>query len=146
MIINGLTGNFATSYEVMRDQFVLDAYDVEMDFEKCDEMTVGFKKGRGYIRCAAVNHFNRLLGLFAEHYNGEDFEIKEKVNFKTLSLMLDISFKGPITVEGIKEYFTYLAAMARADISLTLLLPEKNTDKPLRLNLAAGEHTVIVEE
>ena len=41
---------------------------------------------------------------------------------------------------------TYLAATARADISLTLLLPEKNTDKPLRLNLAAGEHTVIVEE
>ena len=111
MKIYGLFDNFATSFEVMREQLVLDAYDIECDFVKCDEMTVGVKGGRGYIRCAEVNHFNRLLGLFAQYYKGEDFEIKEKVNFKTLALMLDISFRGPIQIEGIKEYFRYLAVM-----------------------------------
>ena len=111
MIINGLTENFSTSFEVMKRQLKLDTHDVELDFIKCDDMAVGFADGKGYIKCAEVNHFNRLLGLFAEHYKGENFEIKEKINFKTLSLMLDISYKGPVSVEGIKEYFTYLALM-----------------------------------
>jgi hypothetical protein len=74
-------------------------------------MTVGVKGGRGYIRCAEVNHFNRLLGLFAQYYKGEDFEIKEKASFKTLSVMISVSFKCPISVEGLKEYFRFLASM-----------------------------------
>ena len=111
MKINGLFDNFKTSFEVMKEQLLLDDFDVEIDFVRCKDMTVGVKDGRGYIRCAEVNHFNRLLGLFAQYYKGEDFEIREKVNFKTLSLMIDISYKGPIGIEVLKEYFRYLAVM-----------------------------------
>ena len=111
MKINGLFQRYQTSFEIMEEQLCLDRYDMELEFTECDDMTVGVKDGKGYLRCAEVNHFNRLLGLFAQYYKGEDFEITEKVNFKTLSLMLDISFRGPIQLEGIKEYFRYLAVM-----------------------------------
>ena len=77
MKINGLFDTFATSYEVMKEQFVLDAFNIEMDFERCDDMTVGVKDGKGYIRCAEVNHFNRLLGLLRENMtlvNGAEYE------------------------------------------------------------------------
>ena len=111
MRIKGLYGNFRTSFEVMREQLLLDEFDIDMTYESGDGLVVGVKDGKGYIVCRDVNHFNRLLGLFAQYYKGEDFEIKEKANFKTLSLMLDISFRGPISLDGIKEYFRYLATM-----------------------------------
>ena len=41
---------------------------------------------------------------------------------------------------------TYLAATARTDIAVKLLLPAKNTNTPLMLDLKAGERTVIIEE
>lgn len=111
MKINGLKGNFKTSYEVMREQLSLDSIDLKVSFEKSPEMTVGVKDGAGYIRCSEVHHFNRLLALLAQYYKGEDFEIKEKPSFKTLSIMIDISFRGPISLDGLKEYFRYLATM-----------------------------------
>ena len=111
MRISGLKENFKTSFEVMRAHLALDAFDIEMEFEEADGLCVGAKDGKGYLRCREVHHMNRLLGLFAQYYKGEDFEIKENAAFKTLSLMIDISYRGPISIAGLKEYFTYLATM-----------------------------------
>ena len=111
MKIKGLKGNFKTSFEIMSEQLGLDEIKLDMTFEQADGLTIGVKDGKGYIRCREVHHMNRLLGLFAQYYKGEDIEIDETAHFKTLSLMLDISFRGPISLDGIKEYFTYLASM-----------------------------------
>ena len=111
MRIFGLEDNFQTSFEVMRAHLSLDRFDIDMTFEKADGLYVGVKGGRGYIRCREVHHMNRLLALFAGYYKGEDFEISEKAAFKTLSVMIDISYRGPISLGGLKEYFTYLGSM-----------------------------------
>ena len=111
MRILGLEDNFQTSFEVMRAHLSLDRFDMDMTFEKADGLYVGVKDGRGYIRCREVHHMNRLLALFAGYYKGEDFEISEKAAFKTLSVMIDISYRGPISLGGLKEYFTYLGSM-----------------------------------
>ena len=118
MKVIGIGGRYQTSFEVMRTQLGLDDFAIEMDFTECSEMTVGVSSGRGYLRCAGVNHFNRLLGLFAQYYKGEDFEIREKVNFRTLSLMLDISARGSLQLEALKEYLRYLAVMGYNQIWL----------------------------
>ena len=111
MIITGLDERFEYSYGILKDQLGLDGIDIEVAFENKGEMTVGVKSGKGYIRCSELHHFNRLLALFAEYYKGEDFEIKEKASFKTLSVMLDVSFGGPISLDGLKEYLRYMAVM-----------------------------------
>ena len=111
MRICGLEGNFKTSFEVMREHLSLDQIDAELTFEKAEGLSVGMKDGKGYIRCREVHHMNRLLGLFAQYYKGEDFEITQKAAFKTLSVMIDISYRGPISLAGLKEYFTYLGSM-----------------------------------
>ena len=111
MKINSLPEKYQSSFEEMRKQLSLDLLDVDIDFELRKEMTVGLEAGKGYIRCAEIHHFNRLLALFAEYYKGDDFEIKETPNFKTLSVMLDVSFGGPISLDGLKEYLRYMAVM-----------------------------------
>lgn len=111
MKINGLKETYKTSFDIMSEMLGLDKLDVELNFEYSKEMTVGVKGGKGYIRCSEVHHMNRLLALFAEYYKGEDFEISETPHFKTLSIMLDVSFGGPISLDGIKEYLRYSAAM-----------------------------------
>ena len=111
MKIKGLPKEFKACYEIISEHLGLDEIKLDVQFEKKEELTVGVKDGVGYIRCAKLNHFNRLLGLLQGYYKGEDFEIVEKENFRTLSLMLDISFRGPITLDGMKEYFSYLATM-----------------------------------
>jgi len=111
MKINGLCEKFQSSLEVMNEQLGLNAFDMDITFEYAKEMTVGAKDGKGYIRCSEVHHFNRLLALFAQYYKGEDFEIKETPHFKTLSVMLDVSFGGPISLDGLKEYLRYMAVM-----------------------------------
>ena len=116
MKIKGLKVNFKTSFEIMSEQLGLDEIKLDMTFEQADGLAIGVKDGKGYIRCREVHHMNRLLGLFAQYYKGEDIEIDETAHFKTLSLMLDISFRGPISLDGIKEYFTYLASMGYTQI------------------------------
>ena len=111
MKINGLTGIFKTSYEIMSDFLNLFELDITVNFEKGEGMTVGVKDGVGYMICNEVHHMNRLFALLKEYYKGEDFEIKEKPSFKTLSAMLDVSFGGPISLDGLKEYLRYMAAM-----------------------------------
>lgn len=111
MKINGLNGTFKTSFNIMNEQLGLDKFDIDLTFENSNEMTVGVKDKKGYIRCSEVHHMNRLLALFAEYYQGEDFEISEKAHFKTLSAMLDVSFGGPISLDGLKEYLRYMAVM-----------------------------------
>ena len=111
MKITGLKDGFAASFEVMSEHLGLSEIDVDMTFEKCDAMTVGVKDGKGFIKCREVHHMNRLLALFKGYYKGEDFEICEKPNFKTLSLMLDISFGGPLSMDALKEYFRQLASL-----------------------------------
>lgn len=111
MKINGLNGTFKTSFNIMNEQLGLDKFDIDFTFENSNEMTVGVKDKKGYIRCSEVHHMNRLLALFAEYYQGEDFEISEKAHFKTLSAMLDVSFGGPISLDGLKEYLRYMAVM-----------------------------------
>ena len=111
MKIKNLPKEYKKSFEIMSEQLGLDELKIELTYEKSDRLITGVKDGKGYIGCSALHHFNRLLGLFAQYYKGEDFEIDETASFKTLALMLDISFRGPITVESIKEYFRYLASM-----------------------------------
>lgn len=111
MKIKGLKGSYKTSFEIISEHLGLDELKLDIDFEPSNEMTVGVKDGKGYLRCNEVHHMNRLLALLAKDYKGEDIEIKETAYFKTLSVMLDISFRGPITLDSIKEYFTYLATM-----------------------------------
>lgn len=111
MNIKGLNNNFEASYLVMSEMLSLKKIDIDVSFELCDGMVCGVKDGKGYIKCKELHHFNRLLALFAEYYHGEDFEISETAHFKTLSAMLDVSFGGPISLDGIKEYLRYMAAM-----------------------------------
>jgi len=111
MRINGLTENFKTSFEVMREQLSLDRFDLEVTLAHADEMAVRIKDGKGVLCCSEVCQMNRLLSLLAQSYRGGDLEITQTPRFKTLSLMLDISYGGPLTVEALKEYFRYLAAM-----------------------------------
>ncbi len=111
MRIEGLQGCFQTSFEVMREHLSLDRLDLELSFERSDEMAVTVKDGRGVLRCAEVCQMNRLLGLLAQSWRGEDLEIRQKAGFKTLSLMLDVSFGAPPTTEALREYFRYLASM-----------------------------------
>ena len=111
MKINGLSGCFQSSYEIMAKELKLDELDITVNFEYAKEMTVGVKNGVGYLACSEVHHMNRLLALLKEYYAGEDMEIKETASFKTLSAMLDVSFGGPISIEGLKEYLRYMAAM-----------------------------------
>ena len=89
----------------------LEKIDIDVNFEICDGMICGAKDGKGYIKCKELHHFNRLITLFAQYYQSEDFEISETAHFKTLSAMLDVSFGGPISLDGIKEYLRYMAAM-----------------------------------
>jgi len=109
--IIGLQENFQKSYEIMAKRLGLDAFALEMTFESADGLTVGVKDGRGYLKCREIHHMNRLLSLFAEYYKGEDFEIRETAHYKTLAAMLDVSFGGPISIDGIKEYLCHMAAM-----------------------------------
>ena len=111
MNIKGLTSRFKTSYDVMAETLGLNEIDIVINFEYSSGMRCGVKDGIGYIKCKEVHHFNRLLALFAEYYNGEDFEISENAHFKTLSAMLDVSFGGPISLDGLKEYLRYMAVM-----------------------------------
>ena len=111
MIINGLHGRFLESYEIIKDQLNLDKIDLTVKFEEAEGMKVGVRGGIGYLVCNEVHHMNRLLALLREYYNGEDMEINEKASFKTLSLMLDLSFGGPISIEGLKEHLRLMAVM-----------------------------------
>ena len=129
MKITNLNDNFKSSFIILNDMLDLEKFDVEMIFSEENEMCIGVKDGKGYIKCKEIHHMNRLLALFAEYYKGEDFEITEKASFKTLSAMLDLSFNGPISVEGIKEYMRYMAAMGYNQLQLYLEdmyeMPEK---------------------
>ena len=129
MKIFNLEKNYQTSFDIISKMFHLDTFDIEINFEKSNSMTVGVKDGKGYIKCSEIHHMNRLLALFAEYYKGEDFEISETPSFKTLSAMLDLSFNGPISIEGIKEYMRYMAAMGYNQLQLYLEdmyeMPEK---------------------
>ncbi|MBR3895334.1 MAG: family 20 glycosylhydrolase [Clostridia bacterium] len=111
MRIEGLQGNFKTSFDVMREQLSLDGIDLELTFEIADEMSVRVKDGKGVLRCAEVSQMNRLLALVAQSAPSKDLEIVQTPRFRTLSLMLDVSFGGPLKLGAIKEYFRYLAAM-----------------------------------
>ena len=111
MKIKGLRGSYKTSFEIMSEHLGLDGIDVTLDFVKSKEMTVEIKGGTGVIKCSEVHHFNRLLALIKGYYKGEDFEICEKPNFKTLSVMLDVSFGGPLNMVALKEYFRQLASL-----------------------------------
>ena len=111
MKIYGLTDGYETSYAVMAEHLGLDSLALEVDFTEADGLTVGVKDGRGYITCREVHHMNRLLALLKEFYRGEDMEITEKASFKTLSVMLDLSFGGPISIEGLKEHLRVMATM-----------------------------------
>ncbi len=111
MKIKGLNERYTTSFEAMREHLGLDSIDIEVTFKESKEMTVGVKDGKGYVKCSEVHHFNRLLALLAGYYKGSDFEISEKASFKTLSVMLDISFGGPLNMDALKEYCRHLASL-----------------------------------
>ena len=91
---------------------------VKVNVTKGDCLSTGFKDGQGYITYIEKHHFFRLLGLFVQNYNGEDFCVNEKVNFDTLSLMLDVSAAVPVKVPALKEYMRYMAIMGYNQLQL----------------------------
>lgn len=84
---------------------------VTVIFEKSPLMTVGYDGEYGYIKCDRVNRFARLLGLFAQGYASEKFEIREQTGFESVGCMLDLSFGSALTVESIYSFFEYAALL-----------------------------------
>lgn len=111
MKITGLPEQFESSLEIMSKKLSLERINISLKFEYANEMSVTVKDGKGVLKCAEVAQMNRLLGLLAEHYCDKDLEICEKPQFKTLSLMLDLSRGCALTIPSLKEYLRHLAAM-----------------------------------
>ncbi|MBQ8879221.1 MAG: family 20 glycosylhydrolase [Clostridia bacterium] len=111
MKIKGLPASFKASYAIMNDHLGLDELDLTLSFVISKEMTVEIRNGVGEIRCSEIHHLNRLLALIKGYYKGEDLTICEKACFKTLSIMLDVSFGGPLNMDALKEYFRQLASL-----------------------------------
>lgn len=109
MKILDLPQEYLRCYEIISAGLSAKLADVTLRFEMSDEMTVGFDGECGYIRCNAKNRFARLLGIFAQKYKGDVFEVREKAAFETLGSMLDVSFGSALTVKSIFEYCEYTA-------------------------------------
>lgn len=142
MIITGLTGNFKTSFDIMSVQLGLDKIELDVVFEENDGLCVGVKDGKGYIKCKEVHHMNRLLALLAQYYKGEDFEITQKAYYKTLSVMLDISAAGAISLDGLKEYMRYCAAMGYNQLQLYAEDMYEMPEKYKHFGYMRGRYTV----
>ncbi len=118
MKILNLPKEYQRAFEILGKRLGADKINVTVNFTEREEMTVGFNGNEGYIKCARKHHFARLLGLFCQHYNGKEFEVKETAHFETLSCMLDMSFGSAPTVKAIGEYCEYLALMGFNQIQL----------------------------
>ena len=87
-------------------------------FEECERASVGFDGEYGFIRCNKIHLFARLLGLCAENFKGERFEICEKVSFETVGCMLDLSFGSAPTLKSLFDFLEYTALLGYNQIWL----------------------------
>lgn len=85
------------------------------------EITIGYKD---------KIHFFRALGLLRENLaDGKDFEISERINFKTAGVMPDLSNYSPLTVAGLSSFMDYMAVMG---LNMALLYIEDVYELPTR--------------
>ena len=92
---------------------------VLLEVKKSDELYARFDGEKGEISYITKASFFRLFALFLKKITNEkSFEIKEKINFDFLSVMLDVSRNGVMRVESIKEFIKYIALMGLNGLSL----------------------------
>ncbi len=77
-----------------------------------DGLEVQLQDGRGSIRFAEQIHFFRALGLFVEAAQGADqFKLREKPQFTTIGVMVDMSRNAVLTVDSIRTLLREMAIM-----------------------------------
>lgn len=118
MRIINLPKDFENAFRILGARLKADRINVTIRFSFSKSMTAGYKDGIGYIMCSEKHHFARLLGIFCQHYNGENFEVNETPHFETLSCMLDMSFGSAPKVKSVQEFCEYLALMGYNQIQL----------------------------
>ncbi|MBR5505087.1 MAG: family 20 glycosylhydrolase [Clostridia bacterium] len=106
-----LPADFAAGVQKLSQRLGTDNFNVTITVGQSNDLETGFKNGEGYINCSKKHHFFRLLALFVQHYNGEEFSINEKSSFETLSCMLDLSAGGLLTVKSICDFLEYMSIM-----------------------------------
>ena len=73
-----LPTEYAEGVKILSKRLGTDKLNVNITFEYSNKPEVGLKAGEGYIKCSLKHHFFRLLALFVQHYDGNEFSISEK--------------------------------------------------------------------
>ena len=112
--------------KVFKEKFLFttgeDGFPVEVT--RIDEKKLGasFIEGKGRIYYNEKVHFFRALTLFLEGISYvKPFEINEEPQFNLIGPMFDVSRNAVLTVDSIREYINYLAAMG---INMMMLYTE----------------------
>lgn len=84
-----------------------------------DELVVGLKQGKAYIRYGLKHQFFRGLGLLLQHIvHSETFELRETQQFDTIGPMFDLSRNAVLTVESFKLMLNKMALMGMNTVML----------------------------
>ena len=89
---------------------------VKEDYE--NGIHVKFDGTNAVIGCSRKPHFARGIFLLAQNYKKGPFEITQKPNFDALSNSLDMARNGVFTVDGIRKWITYSAALGFTGFSM----------------------------
>ena len=85
---------------------------IPLHVQKGDTLCARLDNSTGEISYITRASFFRMLTLFLMNAREQDrFEIREEILLKHTSVMLDVSRNGVLTIESIKEFITYMAAM-----------------------------------
>lgn len=112
--------------EIFKEKFSFttgdDGFPVEVIKTDETKLEASFKAGEGKIVYNEKFHFFRALTLFLEGISYvEPFEINEEPQFNLVGPMFDVSRNAVLTVDSIKKYIYYLAAMG---INMMMLYTE----------------------
>lgn len=84
-----------------------------------EELVVGLKQGKAYIRYGQKHQFFRGLGLLLQHIvHSETFELRETQQFDTIGPMFDLSRNAVLTVESFKLMLNKMALMGLNTVML----------------------------
>ena len=92
----------------------LDGDGVRISLKRCseDRLSVSRRGNDAYITYKDRIHFFRALGILAEHFSEEEFDICENISFDTNGVMFDVSQSNTLmTVEHAKKLLRRMALM-----------------------------------
>lgn len=94
------------------------SFDGEIRTEKYEGIRVSWDGKDVVLGYNTLPALARGLFLFAMNYKEEPFEIIQKANLDQLSVLLDVSRNGILTLESLKKYVTYMAALGYTHLTL----------------------------